>query len=252
LENHKQGIWPNHPPVYVPRDIKLATDAAEGFKLAFSAPGLRKLKELHPAVAPAMVLKGALILFLRHKSGHTHALFTQVESERRRWPFLPGALGAQSASDVGGQTIQSSVSVVAPKEDDTSLSFLKQLQTDQALQTKHAAAPRLLVIEALGKEAGTLLPWIGSTVFNWLGHTMVSPKLQHLQISPPQLSPEVFSFFVACGMTASQELFVSLRGATFGLAELGQFAHELASLAQWLVKEENWERNVSESQEVWS
>ncbi|KAH8664402.1 hypothetical protein BX600DRAFT_436950 [Xylariales sp. PMI_506] len=252
LEKHKHGFWPSHPPVYMPRDIQIAADGVEGLTHGFEIPGLPVLRMSHPTVAPAMVLKAALVLFLRHKSGHSHAIFSQVEADRLRWPFLPGALGEHSASDVGGQTIQSCLNVVAPGEHDTVIGFLKNLQSDQILQTKHAAAPRLLVMNALGEDARLLVPWIGAmTVFNWIGHPAASAPLQHLKALAVRVSPKVFGFFMMCGMKGSQGMWIRLRGATFGLMELRQFVRELELLAQWLVKEDNWERKISESEEVW-
>lgn len=48
------------------------------------------------------------------------------------------------------------------KQDETVLAFLKRMQAEQILQTRHAAAPRLAVMEDLG-DTGDLVPWVANT-----------------------------------------------------------------------------------------
>lgn len=188
-------------------------------------------------------------------------MFSQVEAERSRWPFLPKSFGDYPASDVSGLTMQSGINLVSFQPDETVLDFLKRMQTTQALQTKHAAAPRLMVFDELGSpEAIQLHTWIPYTaMFNWVGANQPWDKEQYktFELVNVVISREIFGFMVMSGMillppsveTGSEggvKLWVKLHTATFGLAEMGGYVRELEGLTKWLVDERNWERRVDE------
>lgn len=78
--------------------------------------------------------------------------------------------GERSAADLRGQTLQTVVNITFVRPEETVLSFLQRMQAEQTLQTRHAAAPRLSVMDALG-DAGELVPWIANTAL------FVSPAL---------------------------------------------------------------------------
>jgi hypothetical protein len=83
--------------VYAPRDLHFPETGDNGVVKAFDVPGWLELRGAHPDVTSPIPLKAAFALFLTQKTGHTHAMFAQVESERRRWPFLPKSLGKSHA-----------------------------------------------------------------------------------------------------------------------------------------------------------
>lgn len=96
LGTHKHALWPSHPPAYAPRDLYFPETGENGVVKVFDVPGWLELRKAHPQVTSPIPLKAALALFLANKTGHTHAMFAQVESERKRWPFLPKSFGVFS------------------------------------------------------------------------------------------------------------------------------------------------------------
>jgi len=257
LHTHEHAIWPPHPPVYAPRNITIPETGENGVVRVFDVPGWLELKGAHPEVSSPIPLKAAFALFLLQKTGHTHAMFAQVESERRRWPFLPKSFGDYPASDVGGLTMQTVNNLVSAVPGETVISFLQRMQDTQTLQTKHASAPRALIIEALGPESAGTFPRIASnSTFNWLGATMPNSKDQFKQIEVVEvvISRAMFGFFLMGGMIVIEggvKLWIKVQGLTFGENELDEMAGELQRLTQWLVREENWGRRVEELQELY-
>lgn len=71
-------------------------------------------------------------------------------------------IGERPAADIRGQTLQTVVSITSVEQEETVLSYLKRMQAEQTLQTRHAAAPRLSVMNDLG-ESGELVPWVANT-----------------------------------------------------------------------------------------
>jgi len=165
--------------------------------------------------------------------------------------------GDYPASDVGGLTIQTVNNLVSIAPNETVIAFLKRMGVTQALQTKHASAPRALVMDSLGPESAELYPWLPSAAtFNWVGANMPSSKDQfkRFEVVDVVLSREMFGFFLMGGMIATEsgvKLWIKIQGATFGLADLGPMADELQRLTQWLVKEDNWERGMEQHEELY-
>lgn len=155
--------------------------------------------------------------------------------------------GHETVSNLGGQTIQTVANLVGLEPNETVLAFLQRTQFDQTQQTKYANAPRGLVMEALGPDAGPLVPWITNTaLFNWLGAKQPGQGQfsSGLELARVIHSQEAFSFFLMASMTATQHVWMMLKGATFGQQALGEMLERLERLATWLVEEENWARSV--------
>jgi hypothetical protein len=93
IADHRDAIWPTHPPVYIPRAIAMPSDGEEGLFRVFDVPGLQAFRQRHPDITPSIPLKAALALFLMKRTGQNRALFGQVEAGRGTWPFLPASLG---------------------------------------------------------------------------------------------------------------------------------------------------------------
>ncbi|KAH8879155.1 acetyl-CoA synthetase-like protein [Thozetella sp. PMI_491] len=252
LAAHKHAIWPPHPPAYVTsRTITTPIDGTAGLRRVFETPGLKDLATHQPDIAPSVVFKAALALALMRKTGHTHSLFGQTEADRMRWPFLPKSLGERPATDVGGLTIQVVVNLVSIVSGETVLSFLRRMQTTQTLQTRYASAPRLAIMDALGPDAGPLIPWIATTaLFNWIGAQRAqNSSFEHIAQADVSVRREAFGFFVvgglAQGLSGEDEvMWMTLRGATLGLRELTEMAEELGRLTRWLLRKDNWEAMI--------
>ncbi|KAK3332214.1 hypothetical protein B0T19DRAFT_398001 [Cercophora scortea] len=193
LAKHRHAIWPPHSPIY-------------------------------PEISPHIPLKAAFALFLMGKTRHTHAMFTQLEAERSRWPFVPKSMA---------------------------IAFMQRIQAAQILQTKHASAPRRAIFDAIGPDAAAMVPWIGVAAnFNWLGANMRETKdrFSSFEIAGILIDRRVFGCFLMGGMMASESgvnLWIDLHGTTFTLADLHDMTRELERLTTWLLDESNWGRRVA-------
>ncbi|KAK3682370.1 hypothetical protein B0T22DRAFT_386771 [Podospora appendiculata] len=256
LSKHRHAIWPPQSPMYLPREIHMPVDGANGLKHVFNVPGWLELRARYPEISPHIPLKAAFALFLMGKTRHTHAMFTQLEAERSRWPFVPKSMdddqtGDYPASDVGGLTIQSIINLVSIQRDETAIAFMQRIQAAQKLQTKHASAPRRAIFDAIGPDAAAMVPWVGVAAnFNWLGANMRETKdrFSSFEIAGILIDRRVFGCFLMGGMMASEsgtKLWIDLHGTTFSLAELHDMTRELEQLTTWLLDESNWGRHVA-------
>lgn len=57
---------------------------------------------------------------------------------------------------------------------------------------------------------------------------------------------DVFGFFVMGGMAGEEQLWLNLKGASFGPEDFQHVARELDLLMNWLVKHENWDKKAKE------
>ncbi|KAH6659372.1 hypothetical protein BKA67DRAFT_529526 [Truncatella angustata] len=152
LHNHKKAIYP---PAKVAR--RANTDSPDGLDYGFDAPGLTELRREHPSIAAAVVLKAAMALINVHRTDHSHAAFCNFEAGRRQFPFLPTAVqamnpGSFEASDVNGPVMQGVCNLIEVPRNETAISLLSRLQTEQEGLTEHAHAPLQRVIDNLNAE----------------------------------------------------------------------------------------------------
>ena len=70
LHLHRKALYP---PANLPR--KGNQENPDGLDYGFDAPNLLKLKEQHPDITAAVVIKAAIALINVARTGHTHALF---------------------------------------------------------------------------------------------------------------------------------------------------------------------------------
>ncbi|TLD14772.1 Acyl-CoA synthetase family member 2 [Venturia nashicola] len=170
ITSHKKALWPQTPTrsKYKPT----VQDPSDGYQTSFEAPNMPTLRKSHQNLTAIIVLKAALALLNTHKTGHTHALFSNLEAARTTFPFLPKSLqesGKWEATDVAGPTISSVINLIPiPDPSEPVLAFLTRLQVDQENLTKYASTPWREMMASLGPEGGALLPRITTTqIFNW-------------------------------------------------------------------------------------
>ena len=160
LHLHKQGLYP---PAPAPRQA--ITESPDGLDYGFDAPGLLDLKNTHPGIIAAVVLKAALSLVNVSRTGYTHALFNNFEAARTRFPFIPASLEALNpegyeASDVNGPVMQGVCNLVEVLRSQTAIALLRRMQAQQTELTKHAHAPLRRIIDTLnasGTGAGDMV-----------------------------------------------------------------------------------------------
>ncbi|KAJ9659691.1 hypothetical protein H2198_002938, partial [Neophaeococcomyces mojaviensis] len=86
----KQGVFPPLPKV--PTRIQPTDD--NGYHTSFEATGMTNLRRKHPRLAAPTIMKAAWSLMNLNRTGHTHAVFTNLQADRRKFPFIPPALEA--------------------------------------------------------------------------------------------------------------------------------------------------------------
>ncbi|KAH0424590.1 AMP-binding enzyme [Colletotrichum camelliae] len=252
-------------------------------------------------VSTSTIVKAALALASASRSGYTTteaatgrksrvAVFSSVEAARLHYnPFLPQSVTDTDmprrreehdrslqweAGDVAGPTVQIVCNVVemprCGSEPETVSEFLRRMQREQELQTRHASAPWRAIMDKLEdpnseKRPWPLLPLIhGSLMFNWapglgesaplsrsstedarLSHFENMDMLKSVQKPRVGLVVSAGSSSRGCGAldeSAVNTVFLHLRGVGLKWSSgdgMGSFAREIEAMAQWLSAEEN-------------
>jgi hypothetical protein len=248
IASHKKALWPQ-----IPQRSKYdptAQDSEDGYQFSFEAPDIPKLRKEHTNLTAIVVLKAALALLNIHKTGHTHALFSNLEAARTNFPFLPKsveATGQWEATDVAGPTIESVINLIPINPSETILDFLQKMQEDQLNLTKYASTPWREIMASLG-EAGKMIPEVNTTqIFNWVpgfGTTGTNPY-DNFRMVNAVVRPQVgLAVNAGLGGEKSTTIFLHLRGDALTVEELQELAKELERITVWITKLENWEREV--------
>lgn len=233
--------------------------------IMFDVPDIHALRKEHPDVTPQALVKSAVALMNVHRTGHSHAVFSNHEASRASFPFVPKAMAALSpklfeATDVSGPTFQNVINLIEVRrgggggggedeDDETVLAFLKRVQAEQALLTKYAAAPMRQIMS--GFEGGDkLVPEvIGAQVYNWvpgLGTVGTNPHHHHEVLNAVVRPHTGLSLNCGLGGPQNQTVIVQVRGDGFGLDGLRCVGDEIEAIAKWLVARSNWEVPVGE------
>ncbi|KAH8879162.1 acetyl-CoA synthetase-like protein [Thozetella sp. PMI_491] len=248
---HKKALYPSHShhgPAGHNDDI---------VRHSFDIPGLQELRCNHPHLASSILPKTALALFNIYRTGHTHALFTNLEAVRSNFPFLPAAVEALSspvdASDVAGPTMHGVINFVEVRAEETVISLLNRMQHDQTSLTRYAAAPCYDIMSELGPVDGAMVPNIFmAQIYNWVpGRGAAeteseSPyknfELVQVGVQPRGESSTEVGLDLEAGLGGqnSSTMFFLLRGDGFARDEYEKIASELEKLTTALAKRENW------------
>lgn len=250
IASHKKALWP---PIPARSKYDPTTQSTEdGYQTSFEAPTMPSLRKAHPTLTAIIILKAALALLNIHKTGHTHALFSNLEASRTTFPFQPKSLhetGKWEATDVAGPTISSVINLIPITDPSESvLAFLQRMQVDQVNLTKYAAAPWREIMASLGKKDGGLIPQVTTTqIFNWVpgfGTTGTDPY-SCFRVVNAVVRPLV-GFGVNAGLGGEKgcTVFLHLRGDAFGALEMKTLAGELERIVLWILEEANWGRGV--------
>ncbi|KAJ3962448.1 hypothetical protein N0V92_000825 [Colletotrichum tropicale] len=178
------------------------------------------------------------------------------------------------AGDVAGPTVQIVCNVVemprCGSERETVSEFLRRMQREQELQTRHASAPWRAIMDKLEDPNAENRPWPllplihGSLMFNWapgLGESAPQSRsstedarLSHFEnmhmlksVQKPRVGLVVSAGSSSRGCGAVDEsavttVFLHLRGAGLEWSSedgMSSFAGEIEAMAQWLSAEEN-------------
>lgn len=250
LHLHKKALYP---PASVPRQA--ITEDPDGLEYGFDAPGLLDLKRVHPNIIAVVVLKAAMALVNVNRTGHTHALFTNFEAVRRRFPFIPVSLEllnpeAYEAANVNGPVMEGVCNLVEVPRSETAISLLKRMQAEQLELTKHAHAPLRRIIEALnayGTGAGDMIVETHRTHFlTWIpGFLGEYERIRVAQIAIRCVAGLVI--VAGLGGPTATTYMISMRWdvANYSREETQVFVDDLKFAVLWLTAKKNWDVPVS-------
>jgi hypothetical protein len=184
------------------------------------------------------------------RTGHTHALFANLQADRATFPFIPKSMATLSqyeATDVAGPTIECVINLVEIKPDETVLQFLLRMQDEQNNLTKHASAPWRDIMTGLGS-AGDLIPTITqSQIFNWvpgMGTTGTNPN-ENFKVLNAVARPAVgIAINGGLGGNESSTVFLHLRGDGLTIEEFELMARDLEKITCWMTEESHWNAPV--------
>ncbi|KAG8164562.1 hypothetical protein KVR01_006480 [Diaporthe batatas] len=223
----------------------------------FDTPDIHALRKEHPDITPQAVVKSAAALMNVHRTGHSHAVFTNHEASRTSFPFVSKTMVAVSprlfeATDVSGPTYHNVINLIEVRRvggGETVLGFLRRVQAEQTLLTKHSAAPMRKIMDGL--EGGNeLVPeLIGAQVFNWvpgMGTMGTNPHHHHEVLSGVIKSHLGLSMHCGLGGPQNQTVIVRVRGDGFEQDGLRRIGEEMEAITKWLVTRGNWEVPVGD------
>jgi len=246
LHCHRKALFP--PPTATGGRHFLNEGEGDGVEYSFRAPGVLDLRRRHRNITSPIILKSALALLNVHRTGHTHALFANLEAARTRFPFIPKALETldgqgYEASDVAGPTIQTVTNLVEIKPEESTVAFLERVQEDQNNLTKYASAPLHDIITNLGAHAGPMvLDVLRAQIFNWvpgMGTTGTTP-FSNFECVSVVARPDIgLAINAGMGGENGDTIFLHLRGIAFSKAELLRTARDLEKITCWMADEKH-------------
>jgi hypothetical protein len=250
FETHRKAIFP--PPFErATWDPVLEVGEEDGVQHSFEASGLVNLRKEYRNISVHIPLKAALALLNTQKTGHTHALFANLEAARTTFPFVTKSmemLEQFEATDVSGPTIESVINLIEIRPEERVHEFLQRMQSHQTNLTKYASAPWREIMSALGK-SGDMIPAVTQAqIFNWvpgMGTTGTDPN-SNFKIINAVVRPQVgFAVNAGLGGPEANTMFLHVRGDAFDRAGLMALATDLEKVLGWMTEEKHWNAPVS-------
>lgn len=251
LHTHRAGFYP---PERLPR--RANTSNPDGYDYAFDAPDLTRLREEHPDVSAALILRAAQAMVNVHRTRHSHAAFFNFEAGRRQFPFVPKALQRRSpetfeVSDINGPVIQGACNLIEVRRGESAVDMLRRMRRDQDGLTKHAHAPLRRIIEELNAEgngAGDAIVDVHRTQFTtWVPGLL--GEYERLQVAKVAIRCAAGLVVVAgVGGDNATTYLVSMRWdeANYSREETIKFVNDLELVIRWIIAPENREREIGE------
>ncbi|KAI0138789.1 hypothetical protein BJ166DRAFT_489906 [Pestalotiopsis sp. NC0098] len=251
LHTHRAGFYP---PERLPR--RANTSNPDGYDYAFDAPDLTRLREEHPDVSAAMILRAAQAIVNVHRTRHSHAAFFNFEAGRRQFPFVPKALQRSSpetfeVSDINGPVMQGACNLIEVRRRESAVDMLRRMRREQDGLTKHAHAPLRRIVEELnehGNGAGDAIVDVHRTQFTtWVPGLL--GEYERLQVAKVAIRCAAGLVVVAgVGGDNATTYLVSMRWdeANYSRGETIKFVNDLELVIRWIIAPENREREIGE------
>lgn len=239
-------------------------DDTEGINVNFEIPSIKTIRQRYPHITAPVIVKSAQALLNVHYTQSTHALFMSPEAARSSLPFLPDSLKDNldvNCADVAGPCFSIVLNLISVNPSQTVLDFLEQNQSQQNGLTRHAHAPFLKVMEALGTNdtrtgTGDMIPDLfRRQTFNWApgvgskaGNVKEHENIEILQ----SLSRADANLMFRAGLAGDGETFVlqcRWDDANTKREEIEEMMEKYGRLVRWVCEEQNWERSIGETEE---
>ena len=228
-----------------------------GLHFTFPAKGLTNLRRKHSALSAPAIIKAAWSLLNMHRNGTDTAIFSNLQADRRRFPFVPRALEALSpahtfeASNVAGNTLQDVVNIIPLQSDESILQFLHRITADQTDLNTYAAAPLKTILESIGPiNSEIMLDIFRSQIFNW------TPGLGAMQTSKLHENFEPVSSFIRpslrlvinvdVGGLDDETVFAQIKSPLYDMDGLRGLREDFEDFVLWVCDEGDWEKDASE------
>jgi hypothetical protein len=206
------------------------------------------LRQTHRNITAPITMKAALALLNVHRTGHTHALFSNLEAARTTFPFVPKSMENQfEATDIAGPTIEAVINLIEIKPNESVLEFLYRMQDDQTNLTKYASAPLKDIMFALGNSGPMIPTVIQSQIFNWvpgMGTTGTNPYT-NMELLSAVVRPEVgLALNAGLGGKDSSTMFLHVRGDGLDMKAFQFMAYDLEKITRWILNPEHWDKSI--------
>lgn len=209
---------------------------------------LNALKRQH-SIDASSILKAAVTLFNTSMTGHSQAVFCNLDSARQ-WPFLENWITDRLPNPlaIAGPTMGCTINVLPVDNEETTLRFLTRVQEDQIEASLHANAPFSAVMKALGDEKGQIIHDVARRqVYNWDStvRSRMSNSLRSLNFLGRRgwLDLGVFWNF---GLLDDETLmgFILYDDAQMSYSEAENALDKVFEIMHWMTAPQNWEANV--------
>lgn len=258
LDIHKGSVFPAAFDPHDPTVRSHTQDVSDnGYHVDFHVPGVTNTRSKHALLTAPTIVKAAWSLLNMHRNKTSTALFSNLQADRRRFPFVPKALESISsahtfeASRVAGPTLQDVVNIIPLHPEETVIEFLHRVANDQEELNKHAAAPLKTVLKEIGPiNAEIMIDVLRSQIFNW------TPGLGALQNHNPNENYEPVSSFIRpklrlvinvdVGGPDDETCYAQIKSPLFDNNGLRSLAEDFQDFLTWLCDEKNWGRRMGD------
>lgn len=253
LNTHRDSVFPPlpRPHHFQSSQIHIQEVDDNGHHANFHAAGLTNLRQKHPGLSAPTIIKTAWSLMNMHRTGTYTALFSNLQADRKRFPFVPKILEALSpahtfeASDVAGITLQDVINIIPLEPEETVLDLLYRVTDDQAELNEYAAAPLKSIMREIGPlDSEIMLDVFRSQIFNW------TPGLGAFKAVNPHENYEIYGTFIRPSLRLvinvdvsgpeDETVYFEIKSPLYDRDGLRGLAEDFEDLVHFVCNETNW------------
>ncbi|KAK5086880.1 hypothetical protein LTR05_004050 [Lithohypha guttulata] len=249
----KRSVFPQlpRPHHFLSSQMHIQQVDDNGCHIDFRASGMTNLRRKHPQLSAPVIIKAAWSLMNMHRNDTDCAVFSNLQADRRRFPFVPKALESLSpahtfeASNVAGLCLQDVVNIIPLHSEENILDFLHRVYRDQEELNQYASAPLKTLLQTIGPvNAEIMLDVLRSQIFNW------TPGLGAMQTHNPNENYEPVSSFIRpslrlvinvdVGGHDDETVFAQIKSPLYDMDGLRSLARDFEDFVLYVCNEANW------------